>query len=251
MGEKSIKDKREKIVIVILVAVIILLLLHNCTLVKKKHKDKVPSGNVNIIEIMCEDDNKCNIDNNDIDNNKNATSNDDNKNTTDNGTNRTSTNKETSNDTKATGGVVDDKEVDTGIEIVDHQLKWSDVTPLKIFTDSVYQLEDKIAPESSNTYQFVVKNSTRYNLKYDISFIETNPYHINMKYKLKKNDTYLVDHYVSYDELNIQNQLLNSKANDTYYLEWRWVSSDADNEAGEHSAEYSLKIEVKAESTNG
>ena len=53
----------------------------------------------------------------------------------------------------------------------------------------MYELTDVIAPESSNTYQFVVKNGTEYNLKYKIDFIENNPYQINMKYKLKKNDT--------------------------------------------------------------
>ena len=74
---------------------------------------------------------------------------------------------------------------------------------VKIFTNSMYKLEDRIAPESSNTYQFVVKNSTNYNIKYQIRFIENNPYSINMKYKLKKNDTYLIEEYVSASELNI------------------------------------------------
>ena len=130
----------------------------------------------------------------------------------------------------------------------DNRLVWNETSPLKIFTNSVYNFEEKIAPESSNTYQFVVKNSTSYQLKYTMSFIETNPYHINMKYKLKKNDTYIVDHYVSYNELNINEQLLSAKTNDTFYLEWKWVSSDNDNEAGEHAADYSLSIKVEAES---
>ena len=69
-----------------------------------------------------------------------------------------------------------------------------------------------------------------------------------MKYKLKKNDTYLVDHYVSFDELNVSNQILNSKTNDTFYLEWKWISSDNDTEVGNIQANYALKIEVKAES---
>ena len=45
---------------------------------------------------------------------------------------------------------------------------------------------------------------------------------------------------------------LNSSNNDTYYLEWKWVSSDNDTQIGKAgNASYGLKIEIKAESTNG
>ena len=173
--------------------------------------------------------------------------------TTNQSNNDTNSNSNHSN-TEDSGG---SEEIDDVVEpenemfVRDKKLVWSDTSPLNIFTSSIYTVEGKIAPESSNTYQFVVKNSTSYSLKYNISFIETNPYHINMKYKLKKNNTYVIDHYVSYGELNIEEQLLNAKTNDTYYLEWKWVSSDNDNEAGEHSADYSLNIKVEAESVNG
>ena len=115
----------------------------------------------------------------------------------------------------------------------------------------MYEFKEIIAPESSNTYQFVVKNGTEYNLKYNISFNESNQYNINMKYKLKKNDTYIIDHYVSASELNVSEMLLDSKKNDTYYLEWKWISSDNDTAIGKtRDAKYSLKIDIKAESIN-
>ncbi len=73
-----------------------------------------------------------------------------------------------------------------------------------------------------------------------------------MQYKLKKNDTYIVDHFVSISELNASEALLNTSANDTFYLEWKWVSNGNDTEIGKNpNASYGLKIEVKAESTNG
>ena len=266
------KDKKDKIIRIILIIIIILLLIHNCNLIRKKNKDKVPSGNVNIIEITCEDDNKCDVtpdenkkdDSNSDDGNQSnsGTTTNNNKNTKQGTTssdekkdNQSTTTETDSGTTPSTGGDVgnddnndDDDYNDNKVTVFDSDVKWEDTTALKIFTDSVYHLDGKIAPESSNTYQFVVKNSTMFKLNYNISFIETNPYHINMKYKLKKNNTYLVDHYVSYDELNINDQILNSKSNDTFYLEWKWVSSDHDNEAGNVEANYSLKIEVKAES---
>ena len=130
-------------------------------------------------------------------------------------------------------------------------LTWNGSNDINIFEKSLNTVNGKIAPESSNTYQFIVKNSTKYNLKYNIVFEESNPYHINMKYKLKKNDTYLIDHYVSASELNVSELLLNSNSNDTYYLEWKWVSSDNDTEIGKTAnATYGLKIELKAESVN-
>ena len=246
------KDKKDIIIKVILVCVIILLLMHNCVLLKKKGKEKIPSGNVNIIEIMCEDDDKCDVTSDDGVKNDDTVVDGANR-----GTSKESTRKGSAsgssidnqqNGTGETGTTTDSSDDDNDFTIFDSDIKWQDMASLKIFTDSVYHLDDKIAPESSNTYQFVVKNSTKYNLKYSIRFIESNAHHINMKYKLKKNDTYLVDHYVSYDELNIDDQLLNSKTNDTFYLEWKWISSDNDTDIGNIQANYSLQIDVKAES---
>lgn len=167
-----------------------------------------------------------------------------------NQTNTTQNNNNSNTEESGGNGKNDDEVIEPENELFvsDEKIVWDNVTQLKIFSNSIYTIEGKIAPEDSNIYRYVVKNSTGYNLKYSISFIETNPYHINMKYKLKKNGTYLVDHYVSYDELNIEGQFLNAKKNDTYDLEWKWISSDNDTEVGKVGANYSLKIEVKAES---
>ena len=129
---------------------------------------------------------------------------------------------------------------------------WNGSNDLKIFSRSVYTMKNKIAPESSNTYQFVVRNSTSCNLRYEINFIETNNYNINVQYKLKKNDTYIIDHYVKANELVVNNMLLNPDENDTYYLEWKWISSSNDTSIGENAeADYGLKIEIKAEGIDG
>ena len=149
------------------------------------------------------------------------------------------------------GDEQDEGEITGEFYVDDSTVRWSDNTEVKIFTDSLYNIEGKIAPESSNTYKFVVNNKTKYNLKYKISFIETNPYGMNMKYKLKKNGSYLVSDYVSYDQLNLENQILNSKKGDTFYLDWKWVSSDNDTQVGKAQANYKLKIDVEAESING
>ena len=135
-------------------------------------------------------------------------------------------------------------------------VKWNDNTNLNIFTDSkkISKVNGKIAPESTGIYVFNVNNETKYNLKYNISFIESNEYSINMKYKLKKGNTYLVDQYVSYEQLNINDMLLNNNKTDVYSLEWKWVGDNDNNDttigksAKEEDINYSLKINIEAES---
>ena len=135
-------------------------------------------------------------------------------------------------------------------------VKWNDNTDLNIFTDSkkISKVNGKIAPESTGIYVFNVNNKTKYNLKYNISFNESNEYSINMKYKLKKGNTYLVDQYVSYDQLNINDMILNSNKTDIYSLEWKWVGDNDNNDstigmsAKDGDINYSLKINIEAES---
>ena len=135
------------------------------------------------------------------------------------------------------------------VVIKDSSVTWEDETEINIFENVV--ADTKIAPESSNTYRFSINNNTEYNVKYDITFIETNDYNINMKYKLRKNNSYVVSEYVSIDEINITDQLLNASKNDVFYLEWKWISGDNDIDLGTNpSASYTLRIEVEAESIN-
>ena len=129
---------------------------------------------------------------------------------------------------------------------------WNGSNELNIFSKSIYNIDGVIAPESENTYQFIIKNDTEYKIKYNVAFIETNNYHINMKYKLKKNESYLINNYSKASDLSIYEHILNPGENDTYYLDWKWISSSNDTEIGSNpEAKYGLKIEVKAESING
>ena len=149
---------------------------------------------------------------------------------------------------------VDNDDDDDSFKVYDEEktpLNWNGATDLKIFSKSIYNIDGVIAPESENTYEFIVKNSTEYDIKYDINFIETNLFNINMKYKLKKNNTYIIDHYVSASELNITDQVLSVNGKDTYYIEWKWISSSNDTNIGRNpEANYNLQIEVEAESIN-
>ncbi len=226
MDDSKKKAITDWIIKIVLIIIIIILLLHNCSLIKKQQMETEPTGNVDIIEITCNKDDVCKTDI---------------KDSTDS--------KEIDNDKTIPVNEDEVEEPETGFLVKDKQIKWDGEKKAKIFTNSMYHFKNVIAPESSNTYQFIVKNATEYNLKYKIDFVENNKYNINMKYKLKKNDSYIIDHYVSASELNISNMIVNIKENDTYYLEWKWISSSNDTNIGKTpDAYYDLTIEVEAES---
>ena len=239
MMEKLKNNKTLNLIIeIILVLIIVILLIHSCVIQKmndEEGKKKTPTGNVDIIEIVCDNSKTCNK----------KTSND-----------KTKSDKNTKKNTSSTVLKPNNTEIINEVEeepqsglvtVDDYTVKWDGNKDLKIFTNSAYELTDRISPESSNTYKFIVKNKTEYKLKYKITFTETNTQSINMKYKLKKNDTYLVTEYTTYNNLNVLDQEIESGENDTYYLDWKWFSSSNDTHIGEIQADYSLKIYIEAE----
>ncbi len=148
-------------------------------------------------------------------------------------------------------------ELDNDFYVSDNKIvKWQNQTDLDIFEDSlkISKVRGKIAPESTGIYKFKVNNGTEYNLTYKISFAEENQHGMNLKFKLKKGNTYLINQYVSPGQLDIDNMILNSNKYDTYYLEWKWVGDDdttdtsIGNSAKTNDIEYSLTINVEAES---
>ena len=180
--------------------------------------------------------------NNNTNNNSNANNNSNTNNNTDNG----SSSEETPEDVLDDDFYVSDRE----------KIKWEEETSLNIFEDSqnISKVRGKIAPESTGVYKFKVNNGTSNKLNYKISFSEVNSNNINMKFKLKKGDIYLVDHYVSYDELDLFNIILNSRSSDTYSLEWKWVGDNDENDtqigmnAKNRDITYDLKIYIEVES---
>ena len=130
-------------------------------------------------------------------------------------------------------------------------ITWNGSTDLNIFTKSIYNVDGFVAPESENTYQFMVRNDTNYRIKYTITFDESNDYEINMKYKLKKDSTYIISEYTSATLLAVPEYYLDPGENDTYYLDWKWISSSNDTSIGANpNASYGLKILVDAESVS-
>ena len=121
---------------------------------------------------------------------------------------------------------------------------------LKIFENSAFEFTNKVAPGVSNTYQFVVHNSTNAKMKYYIEMYETSEYAINMKYRLKNGNTYVIggpNKWVSANELKTAFKAINASSSDNYSLDWQWVYDDnkdyQDTLAGENmNSTYKLNV---------
>ena len=234
-------SEKDIIIKILLIIVIIILILHNCSLintVKKNNKKQVPTKNIDIFEIDCKKD-TCESNNNNHMINPNTSSNDTSKPVSivvDNKNNNDSLNSDN-----------DENEKDKSLIIKDKNIIWSSTNKLKIFTSKINN-GDKIAPEDSNEYEFIIKNNTDYTINYSITFVEINNHNINIKYKLKKNNEYIVSDYSDYSNLNIDSIIIKPNSSDTYYLDWKWIGSSNDNNKAGISDAYNLSIKIEAES---
>ena len=119
---------------------------------------------------------------------------------------------------------------------------------LDIFNNAVYQYTNKIAPGVSNTYHFVVHNSSDMNLKYYVEMYENSEYQVNLKYRLKRNNNYVIgndNNWVTADELKTAFQYIKSSSSDSYSLDWKWFDNDniTDTKVGkEMTSLYKLNI---------
>lgn len=127
---------------------------------------------------------------------------------------------------------------------------------LNIFNNAVYKYTNKIAPGVSNTYHFVVHNSSDMNLKYYIEMYEDSEYQVNLKYRLKRNNSYVIGNdntWVTADELKTAFSNISYSSSDSYSLDWKWFDDDnkTDTLAGENMASlYKLNIRFHFESVD-
>lgn len=228
------KNKRKVLIInlffSILLIILIYLLIHYFGYINEKKKT-LPTGNIDIIDI---DDN--------ITNNTNNT----------NDTNDTNKNpNNVDNQNNIDKNKLDNKSNlrESNFIVEDNYSIWNS-KKLRIFTNQAYQYTSKIAPNLSNSYDFIIKNNSKYDLYVDIYMEEDNPFNINMKYKLRSNNNYLVgskNKYADVSKLSQRNILIKANSSKEYSLDWKWIDSDNDTEIGENiNSNYKLSINIGA-----
>jgi hypothetical protein len=133
----------------------------------------------------------------------------------------------------------------------DSSQTWGTSSTLPIFANSAYAPSyDKLAPGVGSSYNFNIINNASYAVQYNITFQETNPSSINMKYRLKSGGTYIIGNattWVTAAELAAAVSNLPSGSETHYTLDWKWFEAANDTEIGKNPTNYSLKIIVYAE----
>lgn len=227
------------LLIFISLIIIIFLLVRNLGFID--HRPRIPTGNVNIFDIIFKDDcdNNCNCNNGSYSNTGGSLTN--------------NSNNAGENISEGTSGsdITDIPEDKDGIEVFDEETEYSQNTQLHIFTSTAYYVVDnKIAPASENSYQFVIRNNNEFNIKYDLDLFEENKYNINMKYRLKLNGIYVAGNdskWLTYEELKQEDIELAANTYDVYTLDWKWIESSNDTEVGTNiNSNYKLELKITA-----
>ncbi len=139
------------------------------------------------------------------------------------------------------------------IKVTSEGTTWGENTRLNIFNNKKFNDEKKIAPKSSGTYRFYIKNELEDNISYNINLLDDMSNFVNMKYKLKLNNVYVCGNeqtYVSIDELNLKDIILTKDSTSLYTLEWYWEDDDEkDTYIGSSKTDeyYTLGLKIQAE----
>ena len=240
--ENHNKDRLYRIIIILLI-IIILILLYLNKVGKVTDKSYKPTGNVDVFDIdidcVCKNKDDCSKNDKGSRNNGNVTP-------SDNG----EVIPESNGEELPVYHEEEDEEVFGVVFVDDKNGDYIYQQNLRIFTNSAFEIEDLIAPGVSNTYNFVVHNSTNANLKYNLNMYDTSEYKINMKYRLKRNNEYVIgsaDKWVDVSEIDLKDLSVNAGSSDSYSLDWNWPYNGGkdkdDTIAGEKmTSKYKLNI---------
>ena len=248
-SQEEREKKNEKffimIVLIFITLIIIVFLLIRC-LGFIDHKPRIPTGNIDIFDIIFQQNcnNNCNCNCNSCNNGNCGNCTNSNK------CNNKNCNSNNNGNSNSFNGTTQPEE-QSGIEVFDKETEYSHDTPLNIFTNTTYYVVDnKIAPLTENAYQFVIRNHNDFNIKYTLELNEENKYNINMKYRLKLNGVYVAgndEKWLTYDELNQYNIGLAANTYDVYTLDWKWFESKNDTEVGTNiNSNYKLGLKITA-----
>lgn len=134
------------------------------------------------------------------------------------------------------------------IKITQNNIEFDNIEDLDIFCNTRFNNKKIIAPQSYGSYTFLVENSLRDRISYSIKMEEKNEYNVNMKYKLKIDNIYIVgskDKWAGVEDLKIEDIIVTENSKNRYTLEWYWEDAQNDTEiAKQLYASYELNIKI-------
>ncbi len=126
-------------------------------------------------------------------------------------------------------------------------------TKLDIFKNEKFNGQKIIAPGSKGSATFCIENTSNSEMICNLKFTEETKNPINMKYRLKIDNNYVVGNankYEDLEKLNLQDILMYEKSINMYTIEWYWEDSDKeDTEVATQNENqyYTLNFEITAE----
>lgn len=136
------------------------------------------------------------------------------------------------------------------ITVTSEDKDWYKNENINLFQSVNKNGEKIIWPGQSGKYSFIVKNDTTQPAYYKFYMEDTNEYNINIKYRLKMNNTYIKgdeNTWVSINDMNIEDIFATKDSKTLYTLEWKWDTSDRDLEiAKEGLATYTVYIRLRS-----
>ena len=242
--EEYKEERRKKIISWIIIAILIIIIILLClTRCGKKDSNnvnnnddsyKIKTGNTDVfnININCPKE-ECTVENID-DNNTNKNIN-------------INSNKPRKNKDLPVFDEDTDKDIIGKIFVDDETGNYIYQQNLNIFNNAAFNYTNKIAPGVSNTYNFKVNNTSKEDIKYYVEMYEQTEYNINLKYRLRRNGSYIIgnnDKWVGADELKTIFKDLKASDYDSFELDWKWFDDDVnDTTIGQNmTSEYKLNI---------
>lgn len=134
--------------------------------------------------------------------------------------------------------------------------RWTQLSHLNIFANSKYGGLSMIAPMSSGKYEFTVRNSARFPLKYEMKISDKNDGGVPMEFRLKQSGEYIAggdSRWVGVADMSEISSNLPSESESIYTLEWRWLGDNdkLDTSIGvaarQRGVEYVLNLGIFAE----
>ncbi|MBR3696833.1 MAG: hypothetical protein IKM97_00945 [Clostridia bacterium] len=138
------------------------------------------------------------------------------------------------------------------IKVNSDKKSWYKNDEINLFKYLNEQGEKIIWPGQSGEYEFYIQNTNDVPIYYKISISEKNTDKINMKYRLKQNNVYVIgneDTYEPIEKMYLEDIKILEKAKSQYTLEWKWEETDKDVEIGKSGLSlYRIYIEVYSKS---
>ena len=137
-----------------------------------------------------------------------------------------------------------------GPEITENDIEIGKDAELNIFNNVQFNGEKIIAPRSTGTYKFYIRNKSNSDMKYNIKFSDEMKKFVNMKYKLKIDNIYIrgsEENYISIDKLDVNNVTVPKDSVNIFTLEWYWEDDDElDTAIGtSNDRYYTIKLKVE------